>query len=121
MTQTPSGEGKTEQTSPGREETDSSSEMLKLARKATARIVTAALEATAESADMERAALARKFPALSSLPAPLRVDPQQIRDFSRGTAYAELIEQYVQGRVEGHLLTRVLEMLSQYLPLLFAR
>ena len=100
---------------------DTSSEMLKLARKATARIVTAALEATAESADMERAALARRFPALTSLPPALAVDPQQIRDFTRGPAFQELIEQYVQGRIEGHLLTRVLDLLSQYLPLLFAR
>ncbi|MDD4888573.1 MAG: hypothetical protein PHU85_01485 [Phycisphaerae bacterium] len=100
---------------------DSSAEMLTLARQATARIVTAAIEATAESADMERAVLARKFPAMSSLPPPLRVDPQQIRDFTKSPGYADLVEQYVQGRIEGHLLTRALDLLSQYLPILFAR
>lgn len=105
--------------------TDASAEMLALARKATARIITAALEATAESADIERTEQLRrqnqKFPALSSLPPALQLDPQQIRDFTKSPAYADLIEQYVQGRIEGHLLTRVLELANQYLPSLLVR
>lgn len=102
-------------------ESSTAAEMLKLARQATARIVTAALEATAESADMERAALARKFPAMTSLPAPLRLDPQQIRDFTKTADYSNLIEQYVQGAVEGHLLARAVEMLQRVVPAMFAR
>ena len=118
MTQTPN----TTTATPG-SPADSSAQMLVLARQATARIVTAAIEATAESADMERTALARnlKFPALTSLPPALAIDPQQIRDFTRGGACQELIESYVQGRIEGHLLTRALDLLNQYLPMLFAR
>src|ERR1017187_2085518 len=69
--------------------TDSSAEMIRLARQATARIVTAALEATAESADMERAIHARASSAPDSLPAGLQIDPQQIRDFTRSGAYLE--------------------------------
>ena len=100
---------------------DSSAEMLKLARKATARIVTAALEATAESADMERTALARQLPAGASLPAALAVDPEQIRRFTRTEAFQDLIERYVQGRLDGHLLIRAVELLNESLPLLAAR
>lgn len=100
---------------------DTSGQMLKLARQATARIVTAALEATAESADMERVAMARKFPALTSMPPALAVDPQQIRDFTRSQAYQDLIEQYVLGRIEGHLLTRAMDLLNRYLPVAFAK
>lgn len=110
----------TQTTSNSVNSTDSSSEMLKLARQATARIVTAAFEATAESADMERSVLAHRFPALASLPAALRVDPQQIRDFTKTPAYTDLIEQYVQGRIEGHLLTRAMDLLAKFVPLLFA-
>ncbi len=101
--------------------TAGSAAVLKLARQATARIVTAALEATAESADMERADLVRRFPAMTSLPAPLRLDPQQIRDFARSDDYQLLVEHYIQGRIQGHLLTRLLELLSRSLPMLFAR
>ncbi|MCG3179987.1 MAG: hypothetical protein BIFFINMI_02341 [Phycisphaerae bacterium] len=100
-----------------------SGQMVQLARKATARIVTAALEATAESADIERSArqrLADRFPAMSALPSPLRVDPEQIRDFTRSAEYQVLVEDYVAGRIEGHLLTRAMELLNRVLPALFA-
>jgi hypothetical protein len=111
---------------------DSTLEMLKLARQATARIVTAALEATAESADMERAARAARvaLPAratqarnlgiggLDDLPAELRVDPQRLRDFTRGAGYLDLVERYVRGKIEGHLLPRAMALLAEFCPLL---
>jgi hypothetical protein len=102
---------------------DSTFEMLKLARQATARIVTAALEATAESADMERAARASRMRNLvtsggDGLPAELRIDPQRIRDFTRGGSYVDLVERYIRGEIEGHLLPRAMALLAEFCPLL---
>ena len=105
---------------------DSTAEMLRLARQATARIVTAALEATAESADMERAARTarvRRGRSLGTgggddLPAELQVDPQRLRDFTRGAGYSDLVERYVRGEIEGHLLPRAMALLAEFCPLL---
>lgn len=92
---------------------DSSAEMLKLARQATARIVTAAIEATAEAADMERSVLFRLD---KSCPPGLATNPQFIRDLVRGVAYTDLVEKYVAGEIRDHLLTHVVNLLRLRLP-----
>ena len=92
---------------------DSSAEMLKLTRQATARIVTAAIEATAEAADMERAFLFRQD---KSCPPPLAANPQLIRDLVGSPAYTELVQKYVAGEIRDHLLTHVVNLLRLRLP-----
>ena len=88
-------------------------EMLKLARKAVARIATAALEATAEAADMERAKLHH---ASEPPPAPLQVDPQAIRDFTQSPAYEELVASYISGDSVGHFLLQAIDLLRDQVP-----
>ncbi|MCG3181410.1 MAG: hypothetical protein BIFFINMI_03803 [Phycisphaerae bacterium] len=94
-------------------QTDSSTEMLKFARQATARIVTAAIEATAEAADMERAVIFRRNEAY---PPGLAANPQVIRDLVHSPAYADLIDKYVAGEIRDHLLTHVINLLRLRLP-----
>lgn len=99
-----------------------SAEMATKARAATARIIQLALEATADAAQFEREVRTgnAKFPSMQSLPPALSIDPQRIVDFTRSEEYSRLVENYVQGRIEGHLLTRVLELLGRLLPAMFA-
>lgn len=92
---------------------DSSAEILKLARQATARIVTAALEVTAESADMERSVIFRRD---QLCPPGLAPNPQLIRDLVQSPAYTELVEKYVNGEIRDHLLTHVINLLRLRLP-----
>jgi len=98
---------------------DGPSEMMILGRKATARIVTAALEATAESADMERAALAHKYPA-QPMPLGLHLEPEDLRAFTRSESYAALVDRYVRGETVGLLIVHVVRLLKKDLPALFA-
>ena len=92
---------------------DSSTEMLKLARQATARIITAALEVTAESADMERSVIFRRD---QLCPPGLTANPQLIRDLVQSPAYTDLVEKYVNGEIRDHLLTHVINLLRMRLP-----
>ncbi|MCG3178620.1 MAG: hypothetical protein BIFFINMI_00948 [Phycisphaerae bacterium] len=90
-----------------------SAEMLKLSRRAAVRIVTAAIEATAEAADIERAALFRQD---KSCPPGLAANPQLIRDLVHSPAYVELVEKYVAGDIRDHLLTHVINLMRLRLP-----
>jgi hypothetical protein len=92
---------------------DSTAEILKLMRQATARIVTCVLEATAEAADMERTVIFRRD---QMCPPGLAPNPQLIRDLVQSPAYTELVEKYVAGDIRDHLLTHVINLLRLRLP-----
>jgi len=85
------------------------------ARSEAAAALTSYLEKTAEAIDAEQ----RKFPAMSSLPKPLDIDPDMIGDFTLSAAYKQAVEDYVAGRVEQNLLITVLKMLRGLVPALF--
>jgi hypothetical protein len=85
------------------------------ARTEAAGALTQFLTRTADAIDAEQ----RKFPAMSSLPKPLDVDPGVISDFTTSAAYKQAVEDYISGRVEQNLLITVLQMLRGLLPGIF--
>ncbi len=86
-----------------------------VARRQLADAVQTVLERTADVIDAEQ----QKFPAMSSLPKPLQVNPDVISDFTLSPAYRQAVEDYVAGRVEQNLLITVLQMLRPLLPAIF--
>jgi hypothetical protein len=71
----------------------------------------------AEAIDAEQ----QMFPAMSSLPKPLQVDPDVISDFTLSPSYQQAVEDYVTGRMEQNLLITVLQRLRSLAPAVFGR
>jgi hypothetical protein len=105
----------------GRDGLSVEEQMLRAGRAATARIVTAAIEATAQAAMMSREAHRRLNGDGSADEQKPQLDPQQLVDFAQSEYFDRLKEDYVAGRQRGHLLVRVMEVLRELHPALFGQ
>lgn len=85
-------------------------------RRDVAEALTTLLHKTADATQAEQAELARKFPAMTSQPPPVDVNPEAIRDFTQSEAYRQAVEAYVQGRTEQHIIVTALRLLRSLIP-----
>jgi len=85
-------------------------------RRDVAEALTTLLNRAADAVQAEQTEVARKFPAMTSQPRPVDVNPEAIRDFTQSEAYRQAVEAYVRGRAEQHIIVTALRLLQGLLP-----
>jgi len=86
------------------------------ARRKTAQAMQDLLLQVADDVRTQQQEIRRKLPRMSSLPAPLQVDPDAIRRLTQSQVYKKAVEEFVQGKAHKHILITVLRLLREFLP-----
>ena len=85
-------------------------------RRKLADIVTASVKQLSQMVEKEHRELAARRPSLARKATKARVAPDAMRKLLQSEEYTKIVESYVDGRLEGDLLSHVMDFLQKVAP-----